>query len=161
MIKRNLVLVLVVAVLATTVTAKRPSDDAEVRATVQSSFQLLKSGQYGALYDALPASARKNVSRDRFVQQMQKAHGLYRLDSIEIGSVHVNGNTATADTTMYGRVLKPNENEGKLVVRQRLVRENGAWHLAVNNSSPRIYIKRDGRWVDVTALVQSAGSRRR
>ena len=86
---------------------------------------------------------------------MQQSRGLYRVDRMEIGAVRVTGNTATADTTMYGRVLKPSENEGKIVVRQRLVREGGAWHLAVNKTTPRIYVKREGRWIDVTALINS------
>lgn len=160
MIKRSLVIVLFVVAVVMPAAAVRPSDETEVRATVNGSFQLLKDGKYSALYDALPGSARKNMTRDRFVQQMQRTRGLYRLDRMDIGAVSVKGNTAYADTTMYGRVLKPNENEGKIVVRQRLVRENGAWRLSVNMGSPRIYIKRDGKWVDVTRLVNAASSRR-
>lgn len=159
MIKRNLALIILLLAVALPAAAKRPSDETEVRASVQGSFQLLKDGNYSALYDGLPAAARKNMTRDRFVQQMKRARGLYRLDSLEVGTVRVNGNAATADTTMYGRVLKPNETEGKIVVRQRLVKEGGVWRLGVNTGSPRIYIKRDGRWVDVTRLVNSAGRR--
>jgi hypothetical protein len=159
MIKRNLVIVFLIAAAAVSATAKRPNDDAEVRAAVQGSFQLLKDGSYSALYDALPSAARKRMTRDGFVRQMRRTRGLYRLDSIDVGKVRVNGNTATADTTMYGRVLKPNEAEGKIIVRQQLVREGGTWRLGINGGSPQIYIKRDGKWIDVTRLVNSAGRR--
>jgi competence protein ComGC len=160
MINKSLLIVSILLVVAVPSLAKLPSDEADVRAVVQSSFKQLKNGEYSALYDQLPASARRNMTRQRFVNQMQQSRNLYRLDRMDIGTVHINGNSATADTTMYGRVLKPSENEGKIVMRQRLVRENGTWRLAVNSASPRIYIKRDGRWVDVTALLQ-AGARRR
>ncbi|MEO7509351.1 MAG: hypothetical protein ABIZ95_19050 [Pyrinomonadaceae bacterium] len=136
-----------------------PGPEDEVRSVVQRSFQQLKDGQYSELYDGLPAAARKRIARASFVQNLQRSRNLYRLDRIEIGTVKVNGNNATAETVMYGRVLKPNENEGKIVVRQSLVREGGAWHLAVNNTSPRIYIKRDGRWVEVTKLLKAASKR--
>jgi hypothetical protein len=159
MIKRSLVIVFLVVVATVSATAKRPNDDADVRASVKGSFQLLKDGNYSELYDALPSAARKRTTREGFVRQMKRTRNLYRLDSVEVGKVRVNGNTATADTTMYGRVLKPNEAEGKIVVRQQLVREGGTWRLGVNMGSPQIYIKRDGKWVDVTRLVNSASRR--
>jgi hypothetical protein len=157
---KTLLLVLLLLTAMVPAVAGRASDDADVRAAVQRSFQLLKDGQYSALYDALPSSAKKSITRQKFVQSMQQSRGLYRVDRMDIGTVKVSGNTATADTTMYGRVLKPQENDGKIVVRQRLVRESGVWHLAVNNTSPRIYVKRDGRWVDVTALLNSNRKRK-
>lgn len=155
-----MVLVALVAVLPVgAVPVPVPGPEDEVRSVVQRSFQQLKDGQYSELYDGLPTAARKRVTRASFVANLKQSRNLYRLDRIDIGTVKVNGNNATADTVMYGRVLKPNENEGKIIVRQNLVREGGAWHLAVNNTSPRIYIKRDGRWVEVTKLLKAAGKR--
>lgn len=159
-IKAIFFLFMAVAVAAVPVAAVPvPGPEDEVRTVVQRSFQQLKDGEYSALYDGLPAAAQKRVTRASFVANLKQSRNLYRLDNLEVGTVRVNGNTATADTVMYGRVLKPQENEGKIVVRQSLVREGGAWHLAVNNTSPRIYIKRDGRWVEVTKLLKAAGKR--
>ena len=160
MLKRNLAILLLLVTVAIPALAKRPSDEADVRASVQGSFQLLKDGKFSALYDSLPSAARRQLNRDRFVRQMQQSRSLYRLDSMDVGTVRVKGNTAYADTTMYGRVLKPSEAEGKIVIRQRLVREDGAWRLAVNTAGARIFMKRDGKWIDVTSLVNGARSRR-
>jgi hypothetical protein len=155
-----ILLTMIAIVAAMPVAAARPSDDAEVRAAVEVYFQDLKGAHYSALYDGLPAAARKRMTRQRFVDSMKQSRDLYSVDRIEIGAVHVNGNNATADTTMYGRVLKPNEADGKIVLRQHLVREGGAWRLAVNTATPQVYIMKNGRWVNVTALLKSGGRRR-
>ena len=60
------------------------SDQADVRATVQSVFEQLKSHDYNSLYDVLPSSSRSRMSRDRFVSALQRAQDFYQLDRIEI-----------------------------------------------------------------------------
>ena len=146
-----------------------PADQAEVRNTVLRIFNQLKAGEYGALYDSLPSSSRSRMSRERFVTALQRSRDSYRLDSIEIGAVRVTGDLATVDTVMYGHIAKPIEGDGKLVVQQYLVKENGSWRVATgdrvtidrflkNNPSfarkfplqqPRAFIKSDGKWVEV------------
>ena len=91
-----------------------------------------------------------------------------QLDRLEIGAVKVNGNLAVVDTVLYGRVVAPIQAEGKIVVQQYLVRENGKWRVATGDQStvkkflaqnpafakgfkvhpPRIYIKQENKWVE-------------
>ncbi len=157
-----------VAILWLTPGFARVSEDAEVRWTVQRVFQQLKSRDYGALYDSLPASSRVRMSRERFINALRRAQDIYVLDRMDIGSVSVSNNLAVVDTVLYGRVLSPLETEGKIVVQQYLVREDGKWRVATgdrgtvkrflaSNSAfgrkfplrqPRVYVKQDGRWVE-------------
>ncbi|HYE64186.1 MAG TPA: hypothetical protein VD966_01310 [Pyrinomonadaceae bacterium] len=156
--------------------AQAASDEAEVRAVVRRVFEQLKSGQYGALYDALPAASRSRISRERFKNALERNEDMYKLDRLEISSVRVSGDLAVVDTVMYGRVLRPTVSEGKIIAQQYLVREGGKWRVATGERStvqrllaanprfaqkfnvraPRIYIKRDGNWIDVSSLTRSS-----
>lgn len=164
-------LLIVLIALATTCfvpRAARASDESDVRATVQNVFQQLKSRDYGATYDSLPASSRKRMSRERFASALRRAQDRYVLDSISIGSVRVAGNIAVADTELFGRVTQPFPAEGKIVVQQYLVREDGKWRVATGDTAtiqrflktnpsfarkfpirqPRIYVKQNNQWVE-------------
>ena len=146
----------------------RASDQSDVRATVQSVFEQLKAQDYNALYDLLPGSSRSRMSRDRFVSALQRAQDFYQLDRMEIGATRVMGNLAMVDTVLYGRVVAPIQAEGKIVVQQYLLREDGKWRVATGDQStvrkflaanpgftrgfkisqPRIYIKQNDRWLE-------------
>lgn len=146
----------------------RASDAADVRNTVQNVFEQLKARNYSSLYDLLPDSSRNRMSRDRFVSALQRAQDFYQLDRLEIGAVKVNGNLAVVDTVLYGRVVAPIQAEGKIVVQQYLLREDGKWRVATGDQSavkrflaqnpgfgkgfkiraPRIYVKQDNKWVE-------------
>jgi hypothetical protein len=87
---------------------------------------------------------------------------------MDVGQVSVSANVAVADTVLYGRVLSPIESEGKIVVQQYLVRENGKWRVATGDSAtikkflagnpafgrkfpirqPKIYLKQNGKWIE-------------
>ena len=158
---------IVVAVLGLRSSAQA-SDESEVRNMVNQVFEQLKSHDYSSLYDVLPGSARSRMSRDRFVNALQRAQGIYQLDRLEVGAVKVSGNLAVADTVLYGRVTIPAPMEGKIVVQQYLVREDGKWRVATGDQvtikkvlaanpgfskgfrikQPRIYVKQDGKWVE-------------
>ena len=145
------------------------SDEAEVRNAVQHIFNQLKSGQYGPLYDSLPSSSRAKISRERLVQGLQRSQNLYQLQRIEIGPVRVSGNLAVVDTVMFAHISKPFDKDGKLVVQQYLIREDGAWRVAtgdnatINNflqsnpsfakkfpiKKPQAFINQDGKWLPV------------
>ncbi|HEX6190082.1 MAG TPA: hypothetical protein VFZ40_18530 [Pyrinomonadaceae bacterium] len=145
------------------------SDESSARATIQSVFDQLKSGNYAALYDSLPSSSRSRITKDRFVNGLQRTSNLYQLQRIEIGAVRVSGDLAVADTTMYARVNKPLNADGKLVVQQYLVREDGQWRVATGDNatikrflkanpsfarrfpirSPKAYINQNGKWVEI------------
>lgn len=144
------------------------SPESEVRATVARVFQDLKSKNYDALYDNLPESSRAHVSRERFTSGLRRSQDTYALDHLEIGKVKTSGNIAAVDTALYGKLLKPFETEGKIVVQQYLVREAGKWKVATGDNAtigrflaanpafarqfpiraPRVFIKRDGSWVE-------------
>lgn len=146
----------------------RATEETDVRGVVQQVFQQLQSRDYGSVYDSLPSSTRNRIARDRFVSALKRAQDRYVLDRINIGSVRVSGNVAVADTELYGRLAKPLEAEGKIVVQQYLVREDGKWRVATGDSGtiqrflkanptfgrkfpirqPRIYVKQDGKWIE-------------
>ena len=145
------------------------SDESDVRAKIQTVFDQLKSGQYSGLYDSLPSSSRSRITKDRFVSGLQRTSGIFQLQRIEIGAVRVSGNLAVADTTMYARVNKPLNADGKLVVQQYLVREDGQWRVATGDNATinrflkanpsfarrfpikraKAYINQDGTWVEM------------
>jgi hypothetical protein len=148
--------------------AVRASDASDVRNTVQSVFEQLKARNYAELYDLLPDSSRNRLSRDRFVSALQRAQDFYQLDRLDIGAVKVNGNLAVVDTVLYGRVVAPIQAEGKIVVQQYLLRQNGKWRVATGDQGairkflaenpafskgfrirqPRIYINQNNKWVE-------------
>jgi len=149
--------------------AATPSDELEVRSAVQHIFDQLKAGQYESLYDSLPSSSRARLSRERLVNGLQGTRNLYQLERIEIGAVRVSGNLAVVDTVMYARIAKPFDADGKLVVQQYLVREEGSWRVATGDTATinrflknnpafarkfpikraRAYINQNGKWVEV------------
>ena len=160
--------ILFLSLLFVVVGSVRASDQTDVRDAVQRVFDQLKSRDYGALYDVLPNSQRSRMSRDRFINALQRAQEMYALDRMEIGPVRVAGNLAVVDTVLFGRVVAPIQAEGKIVVQQYLVREDGKWRVATGDQStvkkfvasspgfkkgfritaPRIYIKQDGKWIE-------------
>ncbi len=147
--------------------AAQASEESEVRNVVQQVFQQLQSRDFGSVYDSLPSATRNRTSRDRFISALKRSQDRYTLDRINIGAVRVFGNIAVADTELFGRVAKPFEAEGKIVVQQYLVREDGKWRVATGDRAtiqrflkatpsfarrfpirqPRIYVKQDGKWV--------------
>lgn len=165
---RGVAFALVLAVgLCLTTTVARASDESDVRSVVQQVFQQLQSRDFGSVYDSLPSSTRSRTSRDRFTSALKRSQDRYILDRINIGAVRVSGNVAIADTELYGRLAKPIEAEGKIVVQQYLVREDGKWRVATGDNGtiqrflkanptfarkfpirqPRIYMKQNGKWV--------------
>jgi hypothetical protein len=163
-------LILVPAFISNAILVKG-SDQSDVRATVQSVFEQLKSHDYGSLYDVLPGSARNRMSRERFVSALERAQDFYQLDRMEIGATKVMGNLAVVDTVLYGRVISPIQAEGKIVVQQYLLREDGKWRVATGDQStvkkflaanpgfgkgfairqPRIFVKQNDKWVEFNA----------
>jgi hypothetical protein len=159
--------ILVVTVFYPSAIAKA-SDQSDVRATVQSVFDQLKAHNYESLYDLLPGSARSRMSRERFVSALQRAQDFYQLDRMDIGATKVMGNLAVVDTVLYGRVVTPIQAEGKIVVQQYLLKEDGKWRVATGDQStvkkvlaanpgfskgfriqpPRVYIKQNEKWIE-------------
>jgi hypothetical protein len=165
---RTLALVLLLAAgFCVTAKVAHASDEGDVRSVVQQVFQQLQSRDFGSVYDSLPSATRTRTSRDRFVSALKRSQDHYILDRISIGAVRVSGNLAIADTELYGRLAKPIEAEGKIVVQQYLVREDGKWRVATGDNAtiqrflkanpsfarkfpirqPRIYMKQNGKWV--------------
>jgi hypothetical protein len=155
------------------------ADESEVKSAVERAFAQLKGGDYGALYDVLPTSAQKKITRESFTRSLERTRGMYELDRLEIGAVHAAGDLAVVDSVIYGRAKAPFEGDGKIVVRQYLVREDGRWRvttgdrktiaplLAANPTfarryplmQPRLYVKRDNRWVLIDELVRQSRTR--
>ncbi|HYP54381.1 MAG TPA: hypothetical protein VEQ42_12610 [Pyrinomonadaceae bacterium] len=156
------------------------ADEAGARRALESAFQMLRAGQYGGLYDALPSASQRRITRARFVESLNRARGMYELERMEVSNVSVAGDLAAADTVIYGRALRPIVADGKIVARQYMVREGGRWRVTTGDRQtvgpllaahpafarrypprqPRVYVLRDGKWVDVTTLAGGAGRRR-
>jgi hypothetical protein len=167
-LKQGLILI-VFLVCSAVALAASPADESAVRGAVQRIFDQLKSGQYEALYDSLPSSSRNRISRDQLVQGLRRSQNMFQLQRIEIGAVRVSGNLAVVDTTMYAHITKPFDADGKLVVQQYLVREDGSWRVATgdnatinsflkNNPSfarkfpikkPNAFINQSGKWIPI------------
>jgi hypothetical protein len=146
----------------------KASDESDVRTTVERVFEQLKSGDYNGLYEVLPSSARARMSRDRFTSALERAQGLYALDRLEIGTTRILGDLAVVNTVLYGRVVSPIQAEGKIVVQQYLMREQGKWRVATGDQGavrrflaanpafskgfklqrPRVFVKQEGKWVE-------------
>ncbi|MBA2733041.1 MAG: hypothetical protein H0U54_09160 [Acidobacteria bacterium] len=172
--------ILLVASLPSRASLVPPSDETEVRGVTQTIFEQLKAGRYGELYDVLPATSRSRISRERFTDMLRRSSGTYKLDRMEIGAVRVSGDIAVVDTVMYGSVERPIQAEGKLVAQQYLVREEGRWRVATGDRAtvrrflatnpgfakkfpikePRVYVKREGRWIDLSSTMKAASRRR-
>lgn len=165
--RNKTILSLVLTVVAAT-TSVYASDESEVRGVVQTVFQQLKSKDFGSVYDSLPSASRTRMSRERFTSALQRAQGFYVLDRMEIGAIRVAKGIAIADTVLYGRVVKPFDTEGKIVVQQYLVRESGKWRVATGDTAttkrflssnpdfarkfpikqPRVFVRQNGNWVE-------------
>lgn len=150
--------------------ANVPSAEGEVRAVVEKVFESLKSKNYETLYDTLPSATRSRMSRERFASALRRTQDSYDLNRMDIGKINVSGNIAIVDTVLYGRLLQPFDTEGKIVVQQYLVREDGNWKVATGDNAtinrfltanpafgrkfrirpPRIFVKKDGGWVEFT-----------
>ena len=166
--KKSLSILGLVGLLCLLPLTAQASDQTDVRSTVQGVFEQLKAHNYSALYDLLPGSSRKRMSRERFVGALERAQGFYQLDRMDIGAVRVSGNLAVVDTVLYGRVVNPIQAEGKIVAQQYLVREEGRWRVATGDQSavkkflasnpgfgkgfrlrdPRIFVKQKDKWVE-------------
>jgi hypothetical protein len=168
--RRKLILIaLSISLVSAAATLATPSDQSDVRAAVQHIFNQLKNGDYGSLYDSLPSSSRSRISREKLVQGLQRSQNTFQLQRIEIGAVSVAGNIAVADTTMYAHITKPLDADGKLVVQQYLVREDGGWKVATGDTAtiqsflknnpgfarrfpikrPRAFIDQNGKWIEI------------
>ena len=146
-----------------------PSEQTDVRAAVQRIFDQLKSGEYSSLYDALPSAARTRLTREQLVRGLEQSKDVFQLQRIEIGSVSVSGNLAVVDTTMYAHVNAVNA-DGKLVVQQYLVKEDGRWKVATGDTAtinrflqsnpafgkrfpikrPQAFVYQNNKWVPLT-----------
>jgi len=169
--KKNKLLVLLIVTIAVFLTplSTRASDESDVREMVNRVFEQLRSHDYGSLYDVLPGSSRSRMSRERFTSSLERAQDIYELDRLEVGAVKVAGNLAVVDTVLFGKIV-PVQTEGKIVVQQYLVKESGKWRVATGDQSTikkflaenpsftkgfkikptRIFIKKDGKWIEFT-----------
>src|SRR5262249_8815215 len=163
------VTVFLLCISAAALVVAASSDESDVRSAVQSIFNQLKSGQYDKLYDSLPSSSRTPISRERLVSGLKQTENMLQLQRIEIGAVRVSGNLAVVDTVMYGHVLKPFDADGKLVVQQYLVREDGHWRVATGDTAtinnflkanptiakrfpikrPQAFVNQNGKWIPI------------
>ena len=116
------------------------------------------------------------IARAKAMLEQYQSTGKISRPSLGIKTVYVAGDLAVADSVVYGRARAPFEGEGKIVVRQYLVREDGRWRVTTGDraaispllaanpafakryppTQPRLYVKRDGRWVDISTMIKNA-----
>ena len=148
------------------------ADEAAARRALESAFQMLRAGDFGGLYDALPAASRRRITRARFVDSLSRARGAYELERMEVAGAHVAGDLAVFDTVIYGRALRPFVADGRIEARQYMVREGGRWRVTTGDRqtvrpllaahpdlarrfpphAPRLYVRRDGQWVELKGV---------
>jgi hypothetical protein len=161
--------------------ARAASSEAEARGTVERAFQQLKGGDYNSLYDMLPSASQRRIARERFVGSLERTRGMYELERLEIGAVRVAGDIGMVNSVVYGRVRAPFAGEAKIATRQYLVREGGRWRVTTGDAAtirpllaahpafarkypftqPRVYLKRNGRWVDAGGMLKAVRARAR
>lgn len=159
----------VVMLTCVTTAATQASSESEIRGVVQRVFQQLQAHDYGSVYDSLPSTTRNRVAKQQFINALKRAQDRYVLDRIDIGKIQVSGNLAVADTELFGRISQPFTAEGKIVVQQYLVREEGRWRVATGDNAtvrrflksspvfarkfpirqPRIFVKQNGKWIEM------------
>jgi hypothetical protein len=159
---------MVVLMIASAFVIAQTSEESAVRAMVQQVFSQLQAHDYSSVYDSLPSSTRTRMSKSRFISALQRAQDRYALDRIGIGKIRVAGDLAVVDTELFGRINQPFAAEGKIVVQQYLVREEGKWRVATGDNGtiqkflkgnpafarrfpirqPRIYVKQNDKWVE-------------
>lgn len=151
----------------------------EPRGAVENFFKLLKTQDYQALYDFLPAEFQQQTSREQLTLSLKRLNNFLTIEKLEIGRVQQRDAQAVVDTVIYGRLKQPRRfqnveiSEGRVQVQQFLLRENNQWKLATadNRSQsyflkrnpefskqfqitpPKLEFKRDGKW-------EAAGPRR-
>lgn len=146
--------------------------ESEAREAMQQAFERLRTGDYGGVYEALPSASQRRVSREQFVGALERARGMFELNSLEIARARVAGDLAVVDTVVYATLRQPMQAEGKIVARQYMVREGGRWRVTTGDRStvrpllasnpkfarqfpptePRVYFKREGRWTSIETL---------
>jgi hypothetical protein len=63
---------------------------------------------------------------------LRESESRYVADRIEVKDIQVADKFALAHTTMYGRTVYPRSAEGKIIIQQLLVLEDGTWRVATS-----------------------------
>ncbi|HZN10965.1 MAG TPA: DUF4126 family protein [Blastocatellia bacterium] len=115
----------------------------DARGAVRAFFELLKTQQYAALYDYLPADLQRQLTREQLTQSLQRLGQFIAIERLEIGRVQQRGDLAVIDTTIYGTLKRPFEfdgqrvDAGRVAVQQYLFREGDRWKVATADSNTR------------------------
>lgn len=133
-------------------------DEKAVRSAVQRFFSLLQRGRYRELHGLLPSSFRSQTTPEEVERSLRRLGEFIRIESLTIGEVRQEGETAVAETTITGRLVRqlPTRSNGAPAVRpaagtrrgrviawQYLVREEGLWRVAsADNRSQQLFFQR-------------------
>lgn len=176
MVERILLLLLLVltapmkALPAGRASQAHDQSEAAVAQSVKRAFELLRAHDYRNAYLALPNEVRKATTLQNFMAELREAEARYAAERIEVKDIQVAGNFALAHTTMYGRTFYPRRAEGKIVIQQLLVLEDGTWRVATSYKgfykllkkqqpelakkyrirTARVYMRDGNEWLDVT-----------
>jgi hypothetical protein len=130
--------------------AQNSNQSKDARAAVNKFFLLLKSRSYPALYDYLPSDLQRQITREQLSLSLKRLESFILIEKMEIGRVQERGDYAIADTTIYGKLIRPmklpNEEirDGRIIVQQYLFKENGQWKVASADSRTQAnFLKRN------------------
>ncbi|MGH9765958.1 MAG: hypothetical protein ACREAB_00875 [Blastocatellia bacterium] len=124
------------ALIFTSGAAQINGQSKDARAAVNKFFSLLKSRSYPALYEFLPSDLQRQITREQLSFSLKRLESFILIEKMEISRVQERGDYAIADTTIYGKLIKPmkinNEeiSEGRILAQQYLLKENGQWKIA-------------------------------
>ena len=124
--------------------SKTPRDKGP-RAVVLAFFAQLKAQEYDKLYEHLPAQLQQQLTREQLVAGLKRLPSFIELQRMEIGRGQQKDDTAVIDTTIFGTLKQPLKlngaevTEGRIVVQQYLVKENGQWKIATADERTRAF----------------------
>lgn len=129
-----LIVLIAIAAQALAAHAVTPQVNDETKSAVEQAvrrtFEMIRAHDYRSAYLALPNEVRRVTTLQNFIADLRESESRYVADNIEIKDIQVADKFALAHTTMYGRTFYSRSAEGKIVIQQLLILEDGTWRVA-------------------------------
>jgi predicted DNA-binding protein YlxM (UPF0122 family) len=130
----SIILIVTSAQILPTPAAAQANDETKsaVEQAIKRTFEMVRAHDYRNAYLALPNEARRETTLQNFMADLRESESRYVADRIEVKDIQVADKFALAHTTMYGRTVYPRSAEGKIIIQQLLVLEDGTWRVATS-----------------------------
>ena len=130
----SIILIVTSAQILPTLAAAQANDETKsaVEQAIKRTFEMIRAHDYRNAYLALPNEARRETTLQNFMADLRESESRYVAVRIEVKDIQVADKFALAHTTMYGRTVYPRSAEGKIIIQQLLVLEDGTWRVATS-----------------------------